>query len=89
MRRTPQLDHSHSSSRSPYSSDIPASASAGKEATSRTVSRLTRTIWPTSRTMYSGSSARLGSERMPLCSVTWYWSMSQPRAPRCWLGSLS
>src|SRR5207245_5757620 len=42
-------------------------------ATSRTVSMLTRTTCPTSRTMCSGSSARLGSDRMPLrlSSLTW------------------
>ena len=34
--------------------------------------------------MYSGSSARLGSERMPLClsSVAWYWSITHSSALR-------
>jgi len=50
------------------------SNSAGRLATILTVSTLTRVIWPTRRTMYWGSSARLGSEVMPLrLSVeTWY-----------------
>ncbi len=39
---------------------------AGRPATMRTVSMLTRTTWPTRRTMYSGSSEWLGSEWMPL-----------------------
>lgn len=38
----------------------------GNPFTIRTVSTLTRTTWPTRRTMYSGSFERLGSERMPL-----------------------
>lgn len=57
---------------------------AGKGFTILTVSRLTRITWPTSRTMYSGSSGRFGSERMPLClsSVTWYWSITHSSALR-------
>ena len=40
--------------------------------------------WAMRRTMYSGSSARLGSLVMPLrLSVeTWYWSMTHSRAER-------
>ena len=38
----------------------------GRAATMRTVSRLTATTWPTRRTMYWGSSRRLGSLLMPL-----------------------
>src|SRR5947208_731630 len=58
--------------------------SLGKAPTMRTVSRLTRTTWPTNLTMYSSSSARLGSERTPLrwSSLTWYWSMTHSRALR-------
>src|SRR5262249_3526411 len=57
---------------------------AGKSLTIRTVSKLTRTTWPTSRTMYSESSGRFGSERMwlRLSSLTWYWSMTHSRALR-------
>ena len=57
---------------------------ARQPATIRTVSRLTRTTWPTSRTMYSGSSARFGLLRMPLrlSVVTWYWSMTHSSALR-------
>ena len=48
----------------------------------RTVSMLTRTTWPTSRTMYCSLSGRFGSERMPLrlSVVTWYWSTTHSRA---------
>ena len=38
---------------------------SGSASTILTVSTLTRTTWPTRRTMYSGSSARFGSDRMP------------------------
>jgi hypothetical protein len=57
---------------------------SGNALTIRIVSRLTRTTWPTKRTMYSSSSARFGSERMPLrlSSLTWYWSMTHSRALR-------
>lgn len=34
---------------------------AGNDITILTVSRLTRTTWPTNRTMYSGSSGRFGA----------------------------
>ena len=49
-----------------------------------TVSTLRRTTWPTRRTMYSGSSGLLGSERMAvrLSSLTRYWSMTHSRALR-------
>jgi len=40
--------------------------SAGRLLTILTVSMLTRATWPTRRTMYSGSSARFGSERRRL-----------------------
>ena len=52
----------------------PEIASAGKLLTTFIVPRLTVMTWPTRRTMYSGSSARLGSFTMPLrLSVeTWY-----------------
>lgn len=48
------------------------SYNAGNDFTIRTVSTLTRITLPTRRTMYSGSLARFGSERMPerLSSVT-------------------
>src|SRR5271157_1483321 len=57
---------------------------ADNSATIRTVSTLTRTIWPTIRTMYSSSSVLFGSDVMPLClsSFTWYWSMTHSRALR-------
>lgn len=62
--------------------------SAGSESTILTVSTLTRTTWPTRRTMYSSSSGLLGSLVMPLvaaatrCSLIWYWSITQSRAER-------
>ena len=58
--------------------------SAGRASMSFMVSTLTRTTWPTRRTMYSGSSGRLGSERMPdrLSSLTWYWSTTHSSALR-------
>ena len=58
--------------------------SFGNPFTIFTVSTLTRITCPTRRTMYCGSSSRLGSEVMPLrLSVqTWHWSMTHSRAER-------
>jgi hypothetical protein len=58
--------------------------SAGRPFTIFTVSTLTRTTWPTRRTMYSSSSGLLGSLVMPLrlSVLIWYWSMTQSRALR-------
>ncbi len=52
----------------------PGSNSTGKARTIPTVSKLTRTTCPTSRTMDEGSSSRFGSLVIPLrLSVeTWY-----------------
>src|SRR5947208_15970444 len=57
---------------------------SGNSLTIRTVSTLTLTTYPTSRTIYSGSSARFGSDLMPLhlSSLTWYWSITHSRALR-------
>src|SRR5438552_1387434 len=57
---------------------------SGSPATIFTVSKLTRTTCPTRRTMYSGSSARFGSDLIPLrlSSLTWYWSITHSRAER-------
>ena len=64
-----------------YSSATP---SPGNPATISTVSRLTLITLPIRRTIYSGSSARLGSFSMPLrLSVfTRYWSITQSSAQR-------
>jgi hypothetical protein len=65
--------------------ELPGTAhSDGNAATIWTVSTLTRTSRSTSRTMYSGSSSRLGSVVMPerLSVETWYWSMTQSIAMR-------
>ena len=57
---------------------------SGSAKSSRTVSTLTRTTWPTNRTMYSSSSGRFGSDWMPLrlSVLTWYWSMTHSKALR-------
>jgi hypothetical protein len=57
---------------------FPSAYAAGSELTSFTVSTLTRTTWPTRRTMYSSSSGLLGSLVMPLrlSVLIWYWSMT-------------
>jgi len=64
--------------------ETPLETPGGRAFTRRTVSRLTRMTWPTSRTMYSGSSARFGSEVMPerASVLTWYWSMPHSSALR-------
>ena len=58
--------------------------SGGNPFTTFTVSRLTVMTWAMRRTMYCGSSGRLGSLVMPLrlSVLTWYWSMTQSRAER-------
>jgi len=65
-------------------SNSPMFTSRPSSRTRRTVSILTVTTRQTSRTMYCGSSARLGSLTMPLrlSSLTWYWSMTQSSAER-------
>ncbi len=79
---------------SPHSPPLPArgrgqgrgstSVTCASASTRRTVSTLTVTTWPMRRTMYCGSSGRLGSLVMPLrlLVLMWYWSMTHSRAER-------
>jgi len=56
----------------------------GKAFTTFSVSRLTVMTWAMRRTMYCGSSGRLGALVMPLRLpvLTWYWRMVDSLHPR-------